>query len=86
MFKALRTMVKYSLIDDLYGNLVQTIAGGRKKTPDEVKAIIDQGPFISAQVEPKGLVDEVRFEIRLDQGNDDDNLVHVGDQDMFATA
>ena len=54
-----------SVLDDLYGSLVQTIATGRKKTPDEVKAIIDQGPFISAQVVAKGLVDEVRFEDQM---------------------
>jgi protease IV len=54
-----------SVLDDLYGNLVQTIAAGRKKTPDEVRAIIDQGPFISAQVVGKGLVDEVRFEDQM---------------------
>jgi protease IV len=54
-----------SVLDDLYGNLVQTIAKARKKTPDEVKAIIDEGPFISAQVVGKGLVDEVRFEDQM---------------------
>jgi protease-4 len=54
-----------SVLDDLYGNLVQTIAAGRKKTPEEVKAIIDEGPFISAQVVSKGLVDEVRFEDQM---------------------
>src|SRR5262249_15905708 len=54
-----------SLLDDLYGHLVQTIASARKKTPEEVRAIIDEGPFISAQVVPKGLVDEVRFEDQM---------------------
>src|SRR6478672_2456423 len=49
-----------SVLDDLYGNLLQTIATARKKTPDQVRAIIDDGPFISSQVVSKGLVDEVR--------------------------
>ena len=30
-----------------------------------MKAIIDEGPFISAQVVAKGLVDEVRFEDQM---------------------
>ena len=34
-----------SVVDDLYGNLVARIAAARKKSPDEVRAIIDQGPF-----------------------------------------
>src|SRR5436190_3832418 len=54
-----------SVLDELFGNLVQAIATGRKKTPEQVRAIIDEGPFISAQVVPKGLVDEVRFEDQM---------------------
>ena len=37
--------VMTSVVDDLYGNLVAGIAAGRRKSPDEVRAIIDQGPF-----------------------------------------
>lgn len=51
-----------SVLDDIYGNEVNTIAAGRKKTPDEVRALIDQGPFISKQVVGNGLVDKVAFE------------------------
>lgn len=51
-----------SVLDDLYGSLVQKIAEGRKKSPDEIRAIIDEGPFISNQALKKGLVDELRFE------------------------
>src|SRR5690242_17320622 len=54
-----------SVLDDLYNHLVQAIASGRKKTPEEIKAIIDEGPFISSQVVQKGLVDEVRFEDQM---------------------
>ncbi|MDQ6666061.1 MAG: signal peptide peptidase SppA [Acidobacteriota bacterium] len=50
------------VLDDLYGNVVQRIAEGRKKSPEEVRAIIDDGPFISPQALAKGLVDELRFE------------------------
>jgi protease-4 len=50
------------LVDDLYGNLVARIATGRKKTPDQVSAIIDQGPFTAPQALKAGLVDSLQFE------------------------
>ena len=54
-----------SVVDDLYANLVEGIAAGRKKTPDEVRAIIDQGPFTAPQALKAGLVDELRFEDQM---------------------
>ena len=51
-----------SLVDDLYGNLVAKIAAARKKTPEEVRNIIDQGPFTATQALQAGLVDALRFE------------------------
>ena len=50
------------VLDDLYGNLLQTVAAGRKKSVPEVRAIIDDGPFLSSQALQKGLVDDVKFE------------------------
>ena len=50
------------VLDDLYGNLLQTIAAGRKKTVQDVRSIIDDGPFLSSQALQKGLVDDVKFE------------------------
>ena len=57
--------VMTSVVDDLYANLVAGIAAGRKKTPDEVRAIIDQGPFTAPQALKAGLVDELRFEDQM---------------------
>jgi protease-4 len=54
--------VMTSVVDDVYGNLVARIAEGRKKSPEQVRAIIDQGPFTAAQARQAGLVDELRFE------------------------
>jgi protease-4 len=51
-----------SVIDDLYGNLVARIGAARKNSPDEVRAIVDQGPFTASQALKAGLVDELRFE------------------------
>ena len=51
-----------SVVDDLYGNLVARIAAARKKSPEEVRDIIDRGPFTAPQALRAGLVDELRFE------------------------
>jgi protease-4 len=57
--------VMTSVVDDLYGNLVARIAAARKKTPAEVQAIIDRGPFTAAGALREGLVDELRFEDQM---------------------
>jgi protease-4 len=54
--------VMTSVVDDLYGNLVAKIADARKKSPAEVQAIIDQGPFTARQALKAGLVDQLSFE------------------------
>jgi protease-4 len=57
--------VMTSVVDDLYDGLVGGIAAGRKKSPEEVRAIIDQGPFTAPQALKAGLVDELRFEDQM---------------------
>jgi protease-4 len=54
--------VMTSVVDDLYGNLVARIAEARKKSPQQVRDIIDQGPFTARQALKAGLVDELCFE------------------------
>lgn len=54
--------VMNSLVNDYYGDLVQSIAKGRGKSPDTIRAVIDDGPFLSSQALAKGLVDELRYE------------------------
>lgn len=54
--------VMNGMVDDLYGDLVNTIAKGRGKSPETIRAIIDDGPFLSQQALAKGLVDELRYE------------------------
>jgi protease-4 len=57
--------VMTSVVDDLYGDLVAGIASGRRKTPDQVRAIIDEGPFTASQALKTGLVDSLRFEDQM---------------------
>jgi len=54
-----------ALVDDLYGNLVERIATARRKQPDQVRALIDQGPFSAPDALQAGLVDELRFEDQM---------------------
>ncbi|HVN05017.1 MAG TPA: signal peptide peptidase SppA [Bryobacteraceae bacterium] len=54
--------VMTSVLDDLYANLAGTIAQGRKKTPDEIRSLIDQGPFLANDALRDGLVDQLRYE------------------------
>jgi len=54
--------VMTSLVDDLYGDLVRTIAKARGKSPDAIRATIDDGPFLAKQARAQGLVDDLRYE------------------------
>jgi protease-4 len=57
--------VMTSVVDDLYGNLVGGIAQARKKTPDDMRALIDQGPFLANDALHDGLVDKLRYEDQM---------------------
>src|ERR1043166_8104115 len=46
-----------SLLDDLYGRYVDAIAKARKKSTDEVKALIDDAPYSAAKAKDAGLID-----------------------------
>jgi len=50
-----------SMLDDLYGRMVNTIATARKKTPDEVRAFIDNAPIGAAQAKNQGLIDGANY-------------------------
>ena len=54
------------ILDQFYGDLVTTIATGRKKQPDEVRSIIDKGPYRAAAALSNGLVDAVKFEDQVE--------------------
>jgi protease IV len=56
------------ILDQFYGNLIDTIAQGRKKQSDAVKAMIDQGPFMANDALANGLIDAFGYE---DQAADD---------------
>ena len=49
------------MLDDLYARYVNTIAQARKKTPEEVKALIDNAPYNAEQAKAAGLIDEAMY-------------------------
>jgi len=50
------------VLDQLYGDFCSTVGQGRHKSADEIKALIDQGPFIASKAKASGLVDEIGYE------------------------
>ena len=55
-----------SLNRDLYEQLVQGLAEGRHKSEDEIRTLIDHGPFLPEDAVRAGLIDDVAYEDELD--------------------
>ena len=55
-----------SLNRSQYEQLVRTIANAREKKEEEVRSLIDQGPFQPVEALRVGLIDEVAYEDELD--------------------
>jgi len=72
-----------SLLDDLYGRYVEGIAKARSKSPDDVKALIDNAPYSAKQAKDAGLIDgavyrdEVEKELKKRLGYKDSDKLHV---------
>ena len=47
-----------SLLDDLFNRWVNAIAQARHKTPDEVRALIDNAPYNASKAKEAGLIDD----------------------------
>ena len=54
-----------SLNRDMYDQLVRGIAQSRKKSEQDVRAILDQGPFVPDEALRLGLVDDLAYEDQL---------------------
>src|SRR5207247_3965983 len=52
---------------DLYEQLVRGIAEGRKKSEANVRALVDQGPFLPEDALRAGLVDDVKYEDQVEE-------------------
>jgi protease-4 len=55
-----------SLNRDMFAQLVRAVAEGRRKSEADVRALIDDGPFLPKQAVAAGLVDGIAYEDELD--------------------
>ncbi|MDQ3170383.1 MAG: signal peptide peptidase SppA, partial [Acidobacteriota bacterium] len=55
-----------SLNHDLYAQLLRGIADGRGKTEEDVRALLDHGPYLPRDAVAAGLVDDLAYEDELD--------------------
>jgi protease-4 len=50
-----------ALLDDMYGRLVENIAAGREMSVEDVKRLVDQGPYTGRRAREVQLVDSLMF-------------------------
>lgn len=50
------------LLDQIYSDFAVKVAQGRHKTPDEVRALVDQGPYLASQAKANGMIDQLGYE------------------------
>ena len=72
-----------SMLDDLYGRYVNTIAQARHKTPEEVRALIDNAPYSAAKAKEAGLIDEMLY--RDDVEKQFKKMLGYKETDQFVT-
>jgi protease IV len=53
------------VLDQFFGDFVNTVAEGRKKSQDAVRQLIDNGPFIGKEALSGGLVDALLYEDQM---------------------
>lgn len=54
--------VTNDILDQYFGNLIDVIAKGRNKQPDQIRSLIDDGPFVGKSAVDAGLIDELLHE------------------------
>ena len=54
--------VNNEILDQYFGDIISVISEGRKKKPEDVRAAIDQGPFVGKGALDAGLVDDLIYE------------------------
>src|SRR3954463_13638121 len=65
-FTAAHKEMDESMNRDLYEQIVRGIADARKKQESDIRALIDQGPFLPEDALSAGLIDEVAYEDQVD--------------------
>ena len=65
-FTAAHREMAESLNTDLYEQLIKGLADGRRKSEQEIRRLIDHGPFLPEDAVRAGLVDDLAYEDELD--------------------
>src|SRR5437764_4139074 len=72
-----------AVLEELFGSFGEAIARERNKSPEEVKALIDNAPYNAAQAKDAGLIDgalyrdEVEKELKKRLGYQDSDELHI---------
>jgi len=61
--------VTRALNRSFYDELVRIVADGRGRSEDDVRALIDGGPYLAAEAREAGLVDELAYEDQIPDGS-----------------
>ncbi len=51
-----------SILDGVYGNFVGVVAAARKKSPEAIRGILDNGPYMADKALAAGLIDGLMYE------------------------
>ena len=71
------------VLDQIYNDFCATVGQARRMTGDQMKALIDAGPFLAEQAKASGLVDELGYEdqvygdLNAKTGNRDLNKTNI---------
>lgn len=83
-FTAAHKEMDESLNRDLYEQIIRDVADGRKKNERDVRALIDDGPFLPEDALHAGLVDDVAYEDQVDDKLRAGATAHDIDGDEYA--
>src|SRR5436853_667687 len=78
-----------SILDDFFNRFINTVAEARKKSPDEVRALVDNAPMSAKDALNAGLVDganyrdEVENELKKRLGFKDDEELRITKADAY---
>jgi len=50
-----------TLIDDLFTGMIEDIGASRKKSAEEMVALVDRGPFVADEAKKEGLIDRIGY-------------------------
>ena len=56
-----------AVLDDFYGRFVQTISEARGKSPEDVRALVDNAPLGAGEAKAAGLIDDTKYRDEVEE-------------------